>query len=313
MQIKLLIILIIVFSRYKAVLSQESNSHILFETTGYVMPYQLNKPQKVWKLPKELVEISGLSYVDKHRLACIQDEKGTIYIFNTKKGKIEIKTVFEKKGDFEGIEIVEKDAWVLKSSGTLYHVKDLLKHKNHNITKYNTELTAINNTEGMGYYPTDRSLIIACKGYPYTDGYGDTNAKKFKALYRFDINSGKLDVTPFLLIELDNIKQYKDYDIMTRMGIELLAFFDASEGDVSFQPSGIAVHPQTGNLYVLASVGKTLAVFSEKGEMLALTHLKSSIHKQPEGICFSPDGTLYISNEGDDGKGTIMRFNKQAW
>ena len=98
MRLKQLIILLLFFLFYNAVLSQESNSHILFEKAGYTFPYLLNKPQKTWKLPKEMVEISGLSYVGKHRLACVQDEKGTIYIFNIKKGEVEKKNGFWEKG-----------------------------------------------------------------------------------------------------------------------------------------------------------------------------------------------------------------------
>ena len=223
------------------------------------------------------------------------------------------KTVFGKKGDYEGVEIMGDDAWILKSNGTLYRVKDFLKHNKPKVIKYNTALSAINNAEGLACAPSDRTFLIACKGYPYVDEEQDNDAKEFKAVYRFDPNTGELDTTPFLLIELDSIKQYKNYNAMTRLGIDLLAFLDASDGDVSFQPSGISIHPQTGNLYVLASVGKALAVFSKKGKMLALIHLKSSVHKQPEGICFAPDGTLYISNEGVDGKGMILKFDKKTW
>jgi uncharacterized protein YjiK len=42
--------------------------------------------------------------------------------------------------------------------------------------------------------------------------------------------------------------------------------------------------------------------------MLAMVKLRSKVHAQPEGICFSPDGTLYISNEGDGGDATILQF-----
>ena len=36
--------------------------------------------------------------------------------------------------------------------------------------------------------------------------------------------------------------------------------------------------------------------------------LKKKIHEQPEGIVFAQDGTMYISNEGKEGKGKIYKF-----
>jgi uncharacterized protein YjiK len=95
---------------------------------------------------------------------------------------------------------------------------------------------------------------------------------------------------------------------MTRLGVNLLAYIDESKGDLSFQPSGIAVHPKSGDLYILAAVGNLVMIFSREGKTLAMVELKSKHHPQPEGICFDPEGTLYIANEGDGGDGTILEF-----
>jgi DNA-binding beta-propeller fold protein YncE len=99
---------------------------------------------------------------------------------------------------------------------------------------------------------------------------------------------------------------------MTRLGVELLAYIDESKGDVSFQPSGIAVHPVTGNIYIIAAVGNLVLIYSRSGDILAMIKIESKYHKQPEGICFEPDGTLYIANEGDDDKGTILQFKMKT-
>ena len=37
---------------------------------------------KKWDLPKILTEISGLAYLDEDRFACVQDEQGTVFIYN---------------------------------------------------------------------------------------------------------------------------------------------------------------------------------------------------------------------------------------
>ena len=40
--------------------------------------------------------------------------------------------------------------------------------------------------------------------------------------------------------------------------------------------------------------------------------LDEKLFRQPEGICFSPEGDMYISNEGQGGKGYILKFNIHA-
>lgn len=298
----LLILFLLSFTTF----SQDSDKNKLFEHANYEFPFQLDKPDKLWELPKKLIEISGLSFIDKQRIACIQDEKGNVYVFNLKTGEIEQKIDFGDDGDYEGIEIIENDAWILKSNGTLYKVKDYLKDAEPHVKKYATVLSGKNDAEGLTFDPINNSLLIACKGHPFVD---DKAGKEFKAIYSFDLKRKQIDLKPFLLIEMDTIKYYKNYNTMARLGIELLAYFDASKGDVSFQPSGIAIHPISGNIFVLASVGNLLIVYSRAGEMLTMTALKSKFHPKPEGICFSSDGTLYIANEGDDNsKGTILKF-----
>ena len=46
--------------------------------------YNLSEFNEKYVLEKELREISGLSYYGKNQLACIQDEKGEVYIYDLK-------------------------------------------------------------------------------------------------------------------------------------------------------------------------------------------------------------------------------------
>ena len=87
--------------------AQSPDEAILFSKSGYSFPYHVNQPLQSWELSKSLVEISGLGYIDEDRLACVQDEKGNIYIFNLDSGKIESKIDFGDDGDYEGLEIVK--------------------------------------------------------------------------------------------------------------------------------------------------------------------------------------------------------------
>jgi len=89
--------------------------------------------------------------------------------------------------------------------------------------------------------------------------------------------------------------------------LEHLAVTD--EKDMVFSPSGIAVHPHTKNIYILSSVGKALLVLDKLGKnILSIQALEKKMTKQPEGIAFDKEGTLFISSEGRSGKGRIFHF-----
>ena len=63
----------------------------------------------------------------KKTILVVEDERGIIYIIEFKSGEIKDKIKFGDKGDYEGIALRGKTAWVLKSNGKLYQVKDFRK------------------------------------------------------------------------------------------------------------------------------------------------------------------------------------------
>jgi uncharacterized protein YjiK len=147
-----------------------------------------------------------------------------------------------------------------------------------------------NNTEGLCYDPVTKKLLIANK-----DDSGLKNEKKStKAVYSFDMASQKLDVNPFLII--------KEKD------------FETIAGDkIKFNPSAIAVHPKTNDIYILSTRDtKCMAVFSRDGKLKSFKLIDEDLMPQPEGICFSSEGVLYISSEGKKGEpGNLFQFDKK--
>jgi len=129
------------------------------------LSYDLENPEKVYSLPNELDEISGISYYNQNRLACVQDEKATIYIFDLITEKVERKISFGKDGDFEGVEIIGTTAWALKSNGNLYQVKNFDNKHELKVEKYETALNKKNDAEGLAYDKANNRLLIACKGH----------------------------------------------------------------------------------------------------------------------------------------------------
>ncbi len=243
------------------------------------LPYQLITPDEKYTLPDVLKEISGLTYYKDDKLLCVQDEEAVVHVFDTKTGKVVQDFGFGGFGDFEGIEYVDGQVFVIESNGTLYRFEpgvDSPESKQIGQTK--TDLPKKTEVEGLGYEPKTKRLLIAVKS-----GEGSSD----KAVYSYDL----LNKAVFRDMSL-NDEQLTGADIDPK----------------SYKPSGIAVHPLTGEWYMLTSAGKRLVITNRQAKIIYSEPLDPKQFTQPEGICFAPNGDLYIASEGDKKKGYILKF-----
>jgi uncharacterized protein YjiK len=226
-------------------------------------------------LPKELNEISGLAISGDDRLFAHNDEVGTVYELDISTWEILNEFYLGKKKikkDFEGIAVVKDSLYMVTSSGEIYKFSYSDDEKNVDYKKFNTILSAKNNVEGLCYDEATNSLLLACKDF------AGKNLKEYKAVYSFDLASYKLLEEPRFLMNLDSLKNKFNIN--------------------NFSPTGIEVHPNSGNIFVLSSHEKAIVELSCNGVLLNAVKLKSKNHPQPEGITFLSDLSLLISDEG---------------
>ena len=268
--------------------------------------YDLENPDARYTMPDYLEEISGLSYYGKGKLACIQDEKANIYVWNLEKGKIIDTYEFGKDADYEDIAVVDKTAYILRNNGNIYRI-DNFKNKDREVRTYKTALKEKNNTEGLAYDPLTNTLLVACKGSPSIEE--NNPYAGYKAIYKFDIEKEELINTPYYLIDLERLGSYIDQSAFSRFSLRIAKTLHLIESETSFQPSGLAIHPLHGDIYIISSVGKLLVILNRKGKVLDVKELDPHEFRQPEGICFSPEGDMFISSEGQGGNGYILKFD----
>jgi uncharacterized protein YjiK len=235
--------------------------------------YDLDKPYII-KLPPELDEISGITYYAKdNSIFAESDAKGCIYkIFLNKPTDIR-KWKFSHKRDYEDIVLLDSVFYVLNNDGDIVSVsfdKDsLITHE------YNFPEVSKNEFETLYYDDQLRKLVLICKDC------SDDN--------RLVVSSCTFDPKESVYA--------KSYIIDAGKLDKLMG-----PNTTRFKPSGAAINPATGELYIISSVNKLLVVVDRNGIIKEAYRLNPKIFNQPEGIAFTPSGNLFISNEAGNMK-----------
>jgi uncharacterized protein YjiK len=235
--------------------------------------YKLDKPDFQQYLSKNLKEISGISHYAENQVICVNDEHGQLFIYDFKKQEVIDTLDFDTEGDYEAVEFVNNIAYVLQSNGQIIGFNVSTK----DLKTFDCRQDEVEEYEGLGYEPKTNCLLLAAK-----------EMKGDKTIYQFDLNNEILS---------EKFKISKNY--ISKNGK------DGKE----FKPSGIAVHPITEDIYVLASAGKKLLVFNSVGKIQLQYNLDKDQFPQPEGICFTPSAELIIASEGKNGQASISYFS----
>ena len=253
--------------------------------TVYISPpgYDINKPEKI-RVRDILDEISGIVYDKKNNaIMAIDDELGKLFsidLANTSSYKI---SKFGSNGDYEDLAYTGSDWYVLKSNGDIYLTKNIFTDSSSSEKFSHTEKG--NEFEGLYFDKASNCLWLLCKSCKKDDN------KKAVSLYAFDIATKQFKPEPVWQIDVKQIKE------------------KLSVKDLSFKPSAIAMHPLQKHLYILSGVNKMLVIADSSGNVQAAYKLNPSNFRQAEGITFSENGDMYISNEAtDDAYANILKF-----
>lgn len=239
---------------------------------GYVTPH------KTIVLDKELLEISGMFYLADSRIAAINDEDGKIFLINNVTGDFTV-SKFGRKRDYEDVVLVDSFFYVLESNGNIHRVPVGATGSEEEIEFPRDKKIEF---ESLYFDPHIHKLVLVSKEQRET--------KKGILAYSFAMDSLQFGSTPY-------------YEIRRK---EIYAHL--KDNNAQFKPSAAAIHPILNKLFILASVGKAMLQCSLDGKVERAWQLNPDQFPQPEGITFAPNGDMYISNEGVDGKATILMF-----
>jgi len=279
-----------------------SNCADPFINNSNITGYDLTSPNQIFILPDTLREISGLTTIDSTSFACIQDENGILFIYDLIKNKIKKQYVFNIDGDYEGICRVGKLTYILRSDGNLYEISDY-ETENIKVKSYETNIPSHNN-EGLCYDKINNRLLIASKG---KTGTGPEYKNK-RVIYTFDLKEKQLQEEPAFEFDVQKIKMFAAYKQIS-LPTKSKKKGQSIEPMLRFTTSAITLHPITGNLYLLSSSDHMLFIFKPNGDIDHMELLNPILFNKAEGITFLENGDMLVTNEGQDKKPTLLRFN----
>lgn len=269
-----------------------------YRTVGY----NLEEPGFRKLLPPSLQEISGITQISMDTFACIQDEQGIVFIIDVTTGNIIKQMPFFGDGDYEGIARVNNSLFILRSDGLLFEIPDFHSPEYGHIT-FKTGIPA-NNNEGLCYDPEHNRLLIACKS---NIGKGAT-LKNVRAIYAFDLGTKKLSSDPVFEVYISELQDYAKTHAMDLPEKKSKHNKKQEQPDIKFRPSAIAIHPENHNIYLLSAVDHLLCIVNPNGSLVSLISLDENVFNKPEGIAFSSDNTMIITNEGQDKHPSLLSF-----
>lgn len=267
---------------------------------GRNVPYDMRHPAKVFELPGLLTEVSALTDLDDHTIACVHDEAANIYFISTESGVIMDSAAFAGPADMEGLTRVGGEFYALRSDGLIYHLGDRASGL---VLRDTFRLDIPNkNIEGLGYDERSGLVLISPKDLMK----GSKEGRDERVIYALDPNKPDHEASVVLRLSVEDLVEQA-----ARKGINTPIRRKDNGQEVSalkLRYSSVAVHPTMDHFYLLSAADQTLLVVDRQGRLIDLVQLDEQLLPKPEGITFLPNGDMWLSSEGKGRTPVLVRY-----
>jgi len=255
--------------------------------SGALQGYDLDPSDRIqFQLGRSITEISGLAIDARGRLFGHNDERAIVTQLDPATGDA-VKSFRVGRngvrGDFEGITFAGSRLFLISSGGDLLEFGEGADDQSVEYIKTEIQSDRVcDEIEGLDYDASWNALLLACK---FTRGKA---LRDRMVVLRFSLRTRQLEAEPAFSIPLD--------------------FLADADLPAELSPSGLALHPVTRTIFLIAAREHLIVELDRAGTVLGLARLGRKAHPQAEGIAFAKDGTMYIADEGGSGRATLTVY-----
>jgi hypothetical protein len=233
------------------------------------------KISRSWILPSVLRNISAIDFLSPDKMACLQDEVGSIFILNLDSGAIEKEYPFGPPGNYKGLVIIKNDAYVACADGRIIEIRNYFSEKRE-VIEYGSHLTIEEEVNGLCYDSRNKRLLVTIKGT-------EDGNQLYKGIYSFQLPYKRMLAKPAIKIDLRS-RVFRNLQPRNMQTV--------------FQPSDLDINPVSGLLYIVDGTRVQLLRMKMNENIKDLTELDKDKFIHPEGITFTPSGELFIAGKG---------------
>ena len=238
-----------------------------------------------YKLDPKLREVSGIAWDSKSNVfLTISDASGKLFYVD-KDGRLSPdEPVFGDNADYEDVALLNGVIYILRSDGLITKFIKDSTGKTYGVEAGKINLSGTNDFETMYADPARKALVVICKNCISDDD-------KSVSAFAFYPDSIGFDSKPIFIIDAEKVNKLSP----VKTGIKL-------------QPSAAAIHPVLQKLFILSSASHHLVITDLNGKVDSVYRLSPTLFPQPEGIAFTKNGDMYISNEAKMSKPNLLKF-----
>jgi hypothetical protein len=253
-----------------------------YKEDGY---FDLIHPSEINILPMGVSSFSDLTLMDSSHLVGIEPISGNVVFLDINNYSISSQLSLGSDFRFQAISRIDSTLILMDSENKVHFLVPP-----YDINSFVSSNETIENfhSSGICLHESTKRLFLISEVQEKEEGQFSSY------LYAFNLNKNKLSDEPLFEINLTDIETFA-----IKNNLSLPTTIVSNSGDtiqgLDLNPSAIAVHPKTNEIYILSS-DRSLIVYNQFGEVVNFTLLDASIFSKPTGMTFQENGDLLISN-----------------